>query len=54
MTQTLLAYGATAIAAVWVVWSVILPRSLKQRLRGRAKASGGKGGCGSDDCGCGD
>jgi ABC-type uncharacterized transport system permease subunit len=56
MTQTLLAYGATAIAAVWVVWSVLLPRSLKQKLRGGDKAAlpKGKAGCGSDDCGCGD
>ncbi len=53
MTQTLLAYGATAIAAAWVVWSVLLPRSVKQKLRGRGKAPAGKGGCG-DDCGCGD
>lgn len=52
MTQTLLAYGATAVAAVWVVWSVILPRSLKQRLRGGAKTKSAKA-CG-DDCGCGD
>ena len=58
MIQTLLAYGATAIAAAWVAWSVLLPRSLKQRLRGRGKATAGKagagkGGCG-DDCGCAD
>ena len=55
MTQTLLAYGATAVAAAWVAWSVLLPRSLKQRLRGRGRVAAGKakGGCG-DDCGCAD
>ena len=53
MTQTLLAYGAVLLAGAWVVWSVLLPRSLKQKLRAGGKPKG-KAGCGSPDCGCGD
>jgi hypothetical protein len=52
-----IAYVLTAAAAAWVVWAVLLPRSLKRALKGRRKpavtgeAKGG--GCG-DGCGCGD
>lgn len=54
--QTLAAYAAVAVAAAWVVWSVVLPRSLKQKLRTAGKKApnaGKKGGCGPG-CGCGD
>ena len=50
MIQSLIVYAAVAVAAVWVVWSIILPRSVKQRLKGRGRP---KPGCGPD-CGCGD
>jgi hypothetical protein len=60
MAQTVLAYLLTALAAAWVIWSVLLPKSLKRAIkaplakRGTAVAGGGpKPGCG-DDCGCGD
>lgn len=33
--QAVVAYLIVALAVAWVVWSVFLPRTLKQRLRGR-------------------
>ncbi len=58
MTQTLLAYLLTTVAAVWVIWSMLLPKTLKRRIKapfaGRKAVPAGKsGGCG-DGCGCGD
>ena len=58
MMQAALAYLITALAAAWVVWSVLLPKAAKRAIRSRlgrrkAAAAGPKGGCG-DDCGCGD
>lgn len=60
MAQTLLTYLLTAAAAAWVIWSVLLPRPLKGRIkaalagrRGKVAGPAGKGGCGKD-CGCGD
>jgi hypothetical protein len=47
----LLVYALVAAAAVWVVWSVVLPRSLKARLSARkSRGCDGDGGCGN----CGD
>jgi hypothetical protein len=58
MAQTALTYLITALAAVWVTWSVLLPKAVKHAIkarlgRRRAAAAVPKGGCG-DDCGCGD
>ncbi|HTI67206.1 MAG TPA: hypothetical protein VL460_06625 [Caulobacteraceae bacterium] len=57
MIQTLAAYLLTAAAFAWVVWSVLLPKSVKRALKPRlaktaAVAGPGKG-CG-DGCSCGD
>jgi hypothetical protein len=53
MAQAVLAYLVTAAAAAWIVWSVLLPKSLKRRLKAGKAVPAGKGGCGGD-CGCGD
>jgi hypothetical protein len=53
VAQSLVVYLAVAGAAAWVVWSILLPRSvrggLKRRLSPRRAPAGGK----DDDCGCG-
>ncbi len=60
MVQTVLAYILTAGATGWIVWSVLLPKTFKRRLRDRfgrrrssASTRAAKGGCGKD-CGCAD
>lgn len=47
MTQTVAAYVIVAGAAAWIVWRMVLPVSLRTRLRMRVTGKG----CG-DDCGC--
>lgn len=53
MMQTIITYLAVAAAAVWVAWSMLLPKSLKRRLKAKRSVPAGKADCG-DDCGCGD
>ncbi len=48
MIQTIAAYAIVAAAAAWLVWRMLLPATVKGRLKARL---GGKN-CG-DDCGCG-
>jgi len=48
MIQAIAAYAIVAAAAVWLVWRMLLPATVKGRLKARL---GGKS-CG-DDCGCG-
>ena len=47
MIQTIAAYAIVAAAALWLVWRMLLPATVKSRLKARL---GGKD-CG-DDCGC--
>jgi hypothetical protein len=61
MVQTILTYAAVVLAAAWVIWSLLLPKSARLALRTRiaprrraaAPSGRGKPGC---DCegGCGD
>lgn len=53
MIQTIITYLVVAAAAIWVVWSMLLPKSLKRRLTAKKAVPAGKAGCGPD-CGCGD
>ena len=53
MVQTAAAYLLVALAAAWIVWSMALPKPIKQALRARlsprkAVAPVDKAGC---DCG---
>ena len=34
MTQTIVTYCIVAIAAAWLVWTLFIPASLRNRLRG--------------------
>jgi hypothetical protein len=45
--QTIAAYAIVAAAAGWLVWRMLLPATVRGRLKARL---GGKD-CG-DDCGC--
>ena len=47
--EALLVYAIVAAAAGWTVWKVLLPRSVKTRLRGR-KPTKAKGECGDGGC----
>jgi hypothetical protein len=56
MIQTLLAYLIVALAAAWVLWSIILPARTREILRRRVglgtPACGALGGvCGEGGCG---
>ena len=61
MIEMLVIYLIVSVAAVWVLWSVLLPvrlrRVIRRRLTGRADvvaASTGVPGCNDADCpGCG-
>jgi hypothetical protein len=46
VVETVLVSLIVGAAALWVVWALLLPASVKGRLRARC---GGKGGC--DRCG---
>ncbi len=48
MIQTIAAYAIFAAAAGWLVWRMVLPATVKGRLKARF---GSKDGCGPD-CGC--
>ena len=52
MWQSLAAYLIVALAGAWVAWRVLLPGSLRARLR-RAVKGPKSAGCG-DGCGCSD
>ena len=47
MIQTIAAYIIVAGAAVWVVWRVLLPDTIRAKMRARLSGKD----CG-DDCGC--
>lgn len=59
MLQALITYTIVALAALWVLWHIILPASVRQRLRpARLRRQGescsddgcsGCSGCGSSD-----
>ena len=34
MVQTVVAYAIVAVAVAWLVWTLFLPASLRERLRG--------------------
>ncbi|WP_285650005.1 hypothetical protein [Allomuricauda sp. NBRC 101325] len=46
MVQQLLAYGTLLIAAGYLVWKFLLPKSLFSKGKGNSHS------CGSDNCGC--
>jgi len=49
LVQAWVAGGLAAVAALWVLWSVLLPRGVKQAIAarfGKAPASGGCERCG--------
>ena len=53
--QILITYLLVLAAALWVLWSVLLPKAVKRAVKARfsgVRATNG-GGCGPD-CGCGD
>jgi hypothetical protein len=50
MWQSLAAYTIVAVAAAWVMWSVLVPRSWRTRLRTRVSGATASR---DDDCGCG-
>ncbi|MDH3236576.1 MAG: hypothetical protein OEQ29_23910 [Alphaproteobacteria bacterium] len=60
MVQALVTYLIVALAAVWVLWSVVLPARLRHALRrtlarrsGLAAIQTGTGSCGEAGCpGC--
>lgn len=49
MIQTVATYAIVAAAALWLVWRMFLPATVKGRLKARLS---GKDDCGPD-CGCG-
>lgn len=50
MAEAVLVYALVALAAVWTVWKLFLPRSFKARLLRKArKTDCGDGGC--ETCG---
>ena len=61
MVEALVTYLIVSVAAVWVLWSILLParlrRAIRRRLAGRtsvAAAPAGVPGCDDADCpGCG-
>jgi len=54
MAQTLIVYLAVAVAAAWIAWSVLLPRSVRQGLKRRLARQGAfRGGSKPDGCNCG-
>jgi hypothetical protein len=48
MIQAIAAYAIVVVAAGWVIWRMVMPATIRTRLKARL---GGKN-CG-DDCGCG-
>lgn len=48
MWQAIISYLIVALAALWLVWHLFVPTSLRQRLRPGTPAGHG---CGSDGCG---
>ncbi|MBI3516250.1 MAG: hypothetical protein HY060_19635 [Proteobacteria bacterium] len=50
MWQNLASYLIVAAAAVWVAWSVLLPRAWRERVRTRLSGAPRDG---DTDCGCG-
>lgn len=51
MAQAVIVYLAVAVAAAWIAWSVLLPRSARQGLKRRFARHGPSSK--SDGCGCG-
>ena len=52
MLQALITYTIVALAALWVLWHIILPASVRQRLR-PARLRRREESCGDDGCaGC--
>lgn len=47
MIQSIAAYVIVAGAAAWLVWRMVLPATLRNRMRARVTGKD----CG-DDCGC--
>lgn len=47
MIQTIAVYVIFAVAAAWLVWRMVLPAALRNRMRVRVTGKD----CG-DDCGC--
>ena len=37
MAQAVIAYAIVAIAAVWIVWSIFIPRKVKAAIRARLR-----------------
>ncbi len=52
MLQALITYTIVALAALWVLWNIILPTSIRQRLR-PARLRRQQENCSDDGCsGC--